>query len=189
MKPGRLGVVVGAAVMVASVALGAEKAHHGGHAPAVTDLIFPTINFALFIWIIARFVMPGIRKAVHDRRDVIVDALQEAERVKAEAERLRREWEERLGKLEETTAELRAQAVAEAEKERTRILAAAEKTAETIRRDAERAAAYEVRRTQQLVRSELVQRALGLAEGQVRTKWAAADQQNSIDAFLKQVQA
>jgi len=184
-----LGIVLGAAVSIASVALGAEEAHHGAHTPAVTDLIFPTINFVLFIWIIARYVMPGIRKAVHDRRDVIVNALQEAERAKAEADRLRHEWEARIGKLEQTAAEMRAQAVVEAERERDRILAAAQKTAEAIRRDAERAAAYEVRRTQQLLRSELVTRALGLAEGQVQTKWSAGDQQRSIDDFLKQVQS
>lgn len=178
-----------AAVTVASIALASEEAHGGGHEASLADLLLPTINFVLFLWLIARFVMPGVRKAVRDRRDTIVAALEEAERAKAAAERLRQEWQERLAQLEHTAAEIRGKAVADAERERDRILAAAQKTAESIRRDAERAAAYEVRRTQQLLRAELVKRALGLAESQTRTKWSATDQQGSIDDFLKQVQS
>ena len=62
------------------------------------------------------------------------------------------------------------------------------KTAETIRRDAERAAAYEVRRMQAQLRAELV--APGLADRlneQARTQWTPADQQRFVDDFLEQV--
>lgn len=177
------------ALLTASVALASGEAHEGGHEASVGDLLLPTINFVLFLWIIARWVMPGIRRAVRDRRDTIVAALEEAERAKAAAERMRQEWQERLAQLEHLATELRGQAVADAERDRERILAAAHKTAEAIRRDAERAAAYEVRRTQQLLRAELVRRALSVAEGETRTKWTAGDQQRSIDEFLAQVQS
>lgn len=177
------------AISLASVALASEEAHHNGHEASFGDLVFPTINFVLFLWILGRFVMPGIRRAVRDRRDTIVAALEEAERAKAAAERLRQEWHERLTQLEHLAAEMRGQAIADAERDRERILAAAHKTAEAIRRDAERAAAYEVSRTQQVLRAELVRRALAVAEGETRARWTAVDQQRSIDEFLTQVRS
>ena len=106
---------------------------------------------------------------------------------KAAAERLRAEWEARLADLERTTAELRAQAQQDAERERERILAAAHAAADAIRRDAERSAAYEIRRTQQQLRAELVRQAISLAEDATRAQWTAADQQRFIADFLKQV--
>ena len=84
---------------------------------------------------------------------------------------------------------MRAQARQDAERERERILAAARKTAETIRRDAERAAAYEVRRTQELLRAELVRQALRARRRRKPARsWTAADQERFIADFLKQVQ-
>jgi F-type H+-transporting ATPase subunit b len=83
---------------------------------------------------------------------------------------------------------MRAQAREDAERERDRILAAARTAAEAIRKDAERVAAYEVRRTQQLLRAELVRQAVRLAEDAARSQWSAADQQRFIADFLKQVE-
>ena len=189
MRRRRVVAVLIAALAVASIALASGDAHDGGHDASLGDLLFPTINFVLFLWLIGRFVMPGIRRAVRDRRDTIVAALEEAERAKAAAERMRQEWHERLAQLEHLAAELRGQAIADAERDRERILAAALKTAAAIRRDAERAAAYELRRTQQELRAELVRRALGVAEDKTRRTWTAGDQQRSIDEFLGQVRS
>ena len=118
----------------------------------------------------------------------MISDLEAAATAKAEALQLKAEWEARLARLDQTIEEMRAQARQDAERERERILAAARKTAETIRRDAERAAAYEVRRTQELLRAELVRQALHAAEAQARSSWTAADQERFIADFLKQVQ-
>jgi F-type H+-transporting ATPase subunit b len=169
-------------------ALASEEAH-GHEAGGIPwgSLLFSAINLAIFIWVLARFVMPAVRQWVHQRRDQIVNDLADAAAAKAAAERLRAEWEARLADLERTTAELRAQAQQDAERERERILAAARAAADAIRKDAERAAAYEIRRTQQQLRAELVRQAVSLAEDATRAQWTAADQQRFIADFLKQV--
>jgi F-type H+-transporting ATPase subunit b len=188
----RCWMTVGAAVAttLSHIALASEEAHHNGggaHGGGFGDLLFPTINFAIFVWMIWTYALPAMRGWVRERHDRVVRELAEAAAAKAEAERLRQEWQDRIARLDETIAQMREQARQDAQRERDRILAAALKAAEGIRRDAERAAAYEVRRAQQQLRAELVQQALALAEDTTRKQWSEQDQERAVTEFLKQV--
>jgi F-type H+-transporting ATPase subunit b len=184
----RVPTVVTAMILLAHAAVASEEAqHHEAGIPWGT-LALSTINLLIFLWVLAHFAMPTVRTWVRERRTRVVGELEEAAKLKGEALQLKAEWEARLAHLGQTIEEMRTQARQDAERERERILAAARKTAETIRRDAERAAAYEVRRTQQQLRAELVRQALRVAEEQARAGWTAADQERFITDFLKQVQ-
>jgi F-type H+-transporting ATPase subunit b len=174
--------------LLAPVALASEEAHHSEAGIPWGTLALSTINLLIFLWVLARFVLPTVRTWVQERRARVVSELEEAAKAKTEALQLKAQWETRLARLDQTIEEMRTQARHDAERERERILAAAQKTAETIRRDAERAAAYEVRRTQEQLRAELVRQALRTAEAQARRSWTAADQERFIADFLKQVQ-
>ncbi len=175
-----------AGTALAAVEEGAQG--HEAHSP-VAMLVFSTINLLIFLWLLSRFALPGVRYRVRGRRERVVQALEQAAAAKKEAERLRAEWEQRLAEFDATVAEMRAQARRDSERDRDRILDAARKTAEAIRRDAELAAAYELRRTQEQLRAELVRQALHLAEAAARTQLTAADQERFVAEFLKQVQA
>ncbi|MFQ5666775.1 MAG: hypothetical protein ACE5I7_10135 [Candidatus Binatia bacterium] len=174
-------------LFAARVATASEgPAAHGGGIPVGT-LVFSTINLALFAWILARFVLPPVRDWVRDRRGRVINALEEAAAAKAAAAQLLAEWNGRLAQLDETIAERRAQAQQDAQRERDRVLAAAHKRAEAIRKDAERAAAYEVRRTQQQLRAELVRQAVARAQEQARVQWSDAHQRRLVADFLEEV--
>jgi F-type H+-transporting ATPase subunit b len=175
------------ALLLAPAASASEAAHEHAGGPALAPLLFSAINLAIFIWIIARYAMPQVRRFVRQRRDQVVQALQEAAAAKAEALELRTQWEQRLAQFEQEVQAMQARARQDAEQERERILAAAGKAAESIRRDAERTAAYEIRRTQEQVRAELVRQAVELAADAARTQLTPADQQRFVADFLKQV--
>ncbi len=185
------GVAAMACWLLAGTALAeVEEAAHGHEAPSPVGLLFfSTINLLIFLWVLGRYVLPPVRQWVRNRRLNIVRALEEAAAAKAEAERLRGEWERRLAAFDAIVADMEAQARRDAERDRNRILEAARKTADAIRRDAELAAAYELRRTQEQLRAELVRQALRLAEDAARTQLSATDQERFIAEFLKQVQA
>jgi F-type H+-transporting ATPase subunit b len=184
----RVAALVGSALsLTAQLALASEEPHaHGGGIP-FSSLAFSAVNLFIFIWILGRYVLPPVRTWVADRRRRVVSDLEAAAAAKAEAARLRAEWEDRLARLDQTITELRTQAQRDAERERERILAAAQRTAEAIRRDAERAAAYELRRVQVQLRADLVREAVRLAEESARAQWSGADQQRFVADFLKQV--
>lgn len=176
-----------ACTLLAPIAAASEEAHAHGGDGALAPVLFSTVNLAIFIAILGRYVYPPVRDWVRTRRTHVVQALQDAAAAKAEAEALRAQWEARLRDVERASEEMRAQARDDAERERQRILEAARRTAENIRTDAERAAAYEVRRTQQQLRAELVRQAVRMAEEATRAQWSPADQQRFVAEFIKQV--
>ena len=98
--------LTGAAFAVhAQLALASEEAHgHAEHGVPWGSLLFSAVNLCIFVWVLARFVMPAVRAWVHERRDRVVNDLKDAAAAKAEAERLRTEWETRLAELQRTAA-------------------------------------------------------------------------------------
>jgi len=170
-------------------AIAAEEAQkgHAEHGIPWGILFFTAVNFSLFVLLIVRMALPALRTWAIDRRDRIVDQLQKASAAREEAERLKSEWEERLKGLESELEEIRAQALADAHRERERILKAAQQTADAIAADAERAAAQEVRRAQEDLREEVARQALALAADRIRRELTPADQKRFVEEFLRQV--
>ena len=167
-----------AVVAIASPALAAGGGHHEG-------IPWLTLGFSTFNVILS---LPVVRDFVRDRHARILRDLNAADEARAEALRLKAEWEQRLAHLEESIAGMRDQARQDAERERERILADARRTAERIQRDAEQAAAAELRQIRAELRVELARQAMQQAEKTVRERWTDADQQRFVADFLKQVQ-
>jgi F-type H+-transporting ATPase subunit b len=176
-----------ATLVLSAAAMASEEGHaeHGGI--PVATLLFSTVNLAIFLGILARYVLPLVRENARERHTRVVEALAEAARAKADAELLRSQCEARLAQIDAEIEEIHARAREAAERERERILAAAHRTADAIRKDAERAAASELRLTQEQLRAELARQAVQLAAESTRAHWSAADQQRSLAEFLTQV--
>jgi len=185
--------VLAASLLTIPVVALASEQGHGAQPHAAGSQFWPlfyaSINLLIFLWVLARFALPAVRSFVRNRRKLVVDALEAAAAAKAEAVKLQAEWESRLAQFERSVQEMRQQALRDAERERERVLAAAHKAADAIRKDAELAAAYELRRTQELLHAGLVQQALQLAEDAARSRLTTEDQQRFVAEFLKQVPA
>jgi len=179
--------VVAISFSQAALAMAEEGEHAHEHANAVWPLLYAAINLAIFVWLLARFAWPAVRTLVRERRENVVRAIDAATTAKAEALRLKSEWETRLAQFNQSLENMRQEARRDAERERERLLSAARRTADAIRRDAEMAAAYELRRTQEMLRVELVRQAVLLAEEAARRRLTPDDQQRFVAEFLKQV--
>jgi F-type H+-transporting ATPase subunit b len=163
---------------------GAHGEHHG--IPWST-LFFTAVNFGLFVLLIWRAVLPALRTWALDRRNRIVDELQKAANARAEAEELKNEWRRRMERLDQELAEIRNQALADAQRERERILQLAGETAKAIAADAEKAVGQEVQRAREELRGEVARQALALAGEIVRQRLDQDDQKRFIDEFLREV--
>jgi F-type H+-transporting ATPase subunit b len=173
-----------------AVAFGAEGGHHDEHhgIPWAT-LVFSTINFGIFVFLIARYAWPSIRDWLLERHATIVRTLADAERAKSEAEQLKQEWERRLSGLQAEIEAMRQKASADIASERDQLLAAAQRSAESIRRDADRAAEQQVRAAHAQLRDEVARRALALANERARTALTSTDQDRFVADFLQQVRS
>jgi F-type H+-transporting ATPase subunit b len=180
-----------AAVLLLQPALvfASEAGGHSEHAgmPTPLKLTLMFINLGLFVMLMRSVALPGIRRWIAERRDMVVDALEKAARAKREAETLQAEWKQRLANLDAELEQLRTQARAEIAAEREAILHSARALAENITRDAQRAAEQELRSARDLLRGEVARQAYELAAGQAPQRLTAADQRRFVDEFLQQV--
>ena len=184
--------LLAAAVLLleAGSAVASEEAH-GGHAEAHgipwLILFFTAVNFSLFLLLFYRAVLPALRTWVITRHDRIIDELEKAKAARTAAENLKAEWEQRMARLDKELAEIRNQALADAQRERERILQAAQEAASAIAADAEKAAIQEVRRAEAELRQHVAGEAVAIARELIRKGLTDADQARFVDEFLREV--
>jgi len=111
--------------------------------PDPAELLFGALAFLIVFVVIAKFAMPGLNKALDERREKIQGDLEGAEQARQEAE----------GQLSDYKAQLVG-----AREEANRIIEEARKTADQLRRDiqakAEEEAQATVNRAQEEIRAE-----------------------------------
>jgi F-type H+-transporting ATPase subunit b len=88
--------------------------------PATNELVLGSLVFLILLGVMWKFAFPMVAKAMEDRTQKIRDNLDEAERTKAEAQRILEEYQRQL---------------ADAKNESARIIDEARQTAEQMRRD------------------------------------------------------
>jgi len=177
------------ALAAAGAALAAETAHGEHHAPPISTLILPVINFAIFAFILWRFAWPAIKTTLADRQKTVgkqltdsASALRDARGELESIETLRARSREDGDKL---VAEIRA----EADKQAGALLTAARGMADRIRRDAELLSAQERDRAAHAIRAEVADRVVRRAADIVKERFGENEQRRAVADFLTEVRS
>jgi F-type H+-transporting ATPase subunit b len=149
-----------------------------------SGLLFATVNFLLFAYLLWRFTSGWVRERIRQRHDTIVQTLAQARQAKEEAEALKQEYEQRLRGLAEEEEKLRAQMFDIAEKERTRMQEETQRMAERIREETRRSAEREMEEARQILRQEVAQMAVEIAVRLVRDRLTQADHNRFVKEFV-----
>ncbi|MGH7821463.1 MAG: hypothetical protein ACREQ9_16995 [Candidatus Binatia bacterium] len=168
----------------AAVAAVEPGAHGEHHAPGIGDLLWPVLNFTLFLGLLARFVWPTIRGSVIERRRRIEGEIAAADHVAGEAGAELAAIEKLRSTQKEEGERIVKQLRAEGEQERAALVAAARRTAERLREDARRLGEQEAARAAHEIRREIAARAAARAAEILRQRIAAADEQRFLGDFL-----
>ncbi len=163
--------------------------HGEEHAASVFDLVFPVINFLLFVYLLKRAGGDTIRNYLQERRAQVISALDAAAAAKAEADRLHAELRERLGQVQEEAENLRRDLCASAELQRDRRLKGARDAVARIKKDAQLVAEQEVRAATAALRDETVNAAVAETVALLRRQIRDADQERFLGDFVREVQA
>ena len=166
----------------AASSAGAEE-----HAASITQLIFPAINFLIFLYLLKRYLMPFVKNHLRSRREEIAEAVGGAAAAKKQAEETVRACREQVARLDQTTKEILQTLRAEGDREKTKLLAEAEELADRIKTDADFLADQEVKGARQQVRYEIGRIAQEAAERALQHQLTSADQERLIGDFLVQV--
>lgn len=169
--------------------LAAEHGEGHGHSPSVLDLLYPAINFGLFLYIVYRAGGGAIRSYLRDRRTQLMAALDAAASAQREAEQLHAAMRAKLDGADAEVAQIRAdmRAIAESERERRRKLVT--DSAARITRDARLIADHEARAALATLRQETVNAAVVETLAALQRQIKGPDQDRFLSDFVRQLGA
>jgi len=143
------------------------------------------VNFAIFAYLLVRLGKKPIQKYFLERHHAVRHAIEEAQKVKASAEEIVKTYSERLAHLDAEVDKIVAAFEDEGKLEQSRILSAAEKAAEKIKRDATLVIEQEQVRHQLEMRREAVGMAMEMAEKILSEKLSDADRQRIDQEYIE----
>ena len=161
-----------------------EFGHRDPEGRPQPPLLASVINFLLLLGILAFVVRKSINPALADRRAAIEAEIGEAQRLRAEAEALHREYTERLEKMESEFAELRVEFQRAGETEYQCIIEEANRRAERMGQDGQFAIQQEMKQLRDDLMRQAVESASTSAEKAVRAQISPTDQGKLADEYL-----
>ncbi len=174
-----------AAILFPQVALAADEARedHGSW----LLLLFFTINFALFAYVLTHFAAPAVKKFFADRASTIRSGLSRAESAFSEAQDLANKAVARMAVLDAELKKLGAELDAETAFQAARIREIANATVARVRRDTGLSTAALGYAAQRRVREQLAATAAALASNLIASQFQPSDQNRLIDGFMQKL--
>lgn len=178
-----------------NILLFAQEGEHVAKEPSGTDLILPAVDeliwgavaFAIVLFILTRFAFPKLREAVEAREKKIQEDLEAAESAKADAQREREEYKKQLAEARSEANRVIEDARGQAEQVRKDVLAKAEKEAEGVVARAQEQIEAERNRTIQELQTTIRDLSIELAEKVVGRQLDGGLHKELVDAYIKEV--
>lgn len=165
----------------------APESEHLQEQPMSVPFFWVLLNFGILLFVFGWKGAPALRQMAAKRSDEIKAALDEAARLRKQAEDKLGEYSAKLKAAETEIDHMIKSMRADAESEKQRIIAAAEAQAAVLKKDAEQRIAAEIARARHELQREVVAAATTVAEKVLRDKTSAADQTKLVDTFLRDV--
>jgi F-type H+-transporting ATPase subunit b len=160
--------------------------HHGG--TDVTMLIASFVNFFVLVSVFIYLFRDKVTSSLKERRAAIENELNEAQRLRKEAEAKHKEYSDRLAKLDQELDQIKRDMTAAGTKERDRIVAEAEEKASRMRKEAEFIIEQQVKQLREELTREASDAAVAAAEQLLVKATTSFDQQRLAQEYLAALQ-
>jgi F-type H+-transporting ATPase subunit b len=157
--------------------------------PMSAPFIFMILNFAILMGLLVWKGGPAARQIAADRHDQIKTALDEAAKLRKQAEDKLSEYETRLKDADLEIKKLVEGIRTDAEADKVRILENAAKQAAAMKRDAELRIAAEIEAARATLTREVTMAASLATEKLLREKMMPGDQQKLVGSFITDIKA
>ncbi len=185
-------IAVGLAAVLAAVpvvALAQEHAEHAAHAVNWNELLWQIIDFLVVVIVLVVFGRKPLAQFLATRRKNVAEALEEAQRLKADAEAKEKEYRGRLERLNDEIDELRKEMIKAGEAERDRIVADAEAKASRMRKETEFVIDQQMKQLRVDLTREAVEAAITAAQEVLTREAGPADQERLSKLYLERLAA
>ena len=151
------------------------------------DLLWRFMNFAVLLIVLIKVLSKPIANGLRARQQSIKEQFTDLEERKAEADSVYQSYEEKLASIDQEISDIIQSAVAQGEAEKERIIDAANRAAEDIRRQAEMAIQHELAEAKLKLREDVANQAVVMAEELIKKNLQEADQVKLIEDYLAKV--
>ncbi len=152
--------------------------------PMSAPFLFMLLNFGLLLVILGKYGGPVARNMAQERHDSIKSALDEAAKLRDQAQQKLTEYETRIKDVDAEVKKLVDGIRADAEADKKRILEAASVQAAQMKKDAEARIAAEIELARHQLTKEVTAAAAGATEKLLREKVTSDDQNKLVNTFI-----
>lgn len=147
------------------------------------------VNFSLLVFLLRKILGNPLSKHLTDRRRAVEVGMKEAAELKAKAERVYNEYNERLETMDADIEKLRQDIISAAAADKERMLAEAKASSERLHAETQSLIARHSESLAREIRADVVEAAVKAAEEVLRGAVSAADQKRLADQFKSAVAA
>ncbi len=164
-----------------------EDEAHNPILPETSELVYAALAFFILLALMYKFAFPAVQKAMDGRTQRIRDNLDEAERTKAEAQRILEEYQRQLADAKNESARIIDEARSTAEQMRRDLMVRAEAEVNELReRSRQEIEAAQVRAVADL-RAQVSELAIGAAEVVVQKNLDRDTNRALVERYIEQV--
>ncbi|HEX2965488.1 MAG TPA: ATP synthase F0 subunit B [Syntrophorhabdaceae bacterium] len=153
----------------------------GFHVP---PLVWQIINFLVLFAILYTFLKKPLKAYLLNRHNAVKEKIEETNRLLAEAEMLKRTYEEKLAGLDQEITAFKNTVMAEAEQEKTKILAEASQFTLKIKEQARMTYEQEMKEIKNKIKEDVTQLTIENAEKLIIEKMSKADHEKLVEDFI-----
>jgi F-type H+-transporting ATPase subunit b len=153
-----------------------------GTPPPVLAMVF---NTAVLFYLIGKYGAPKMSAALKKRKLGIMQGIDEAQKMKSDAEERLEEYEEKLKRIGDEIERVKREMREAGEVERTRILAEAKEKRGRLEREAHLLIDQELKAAREVLLRETVRSAIGSAQELLSRQTSVNDQHRLADEYIK----
>ncbi|HUP17071.1 MAG TPA: F0F1 ATP synthase subunit B [Acidimicrobiia bacterium] len=173
--------------------LAQEEVESGSNAslvlPETNELIAGIVSFAIVFFFVWKWALPAINKILEARQQAIVGRLEDAEKAKLDAEKLRTDYERQLGEARAKGNQLIEDARKTAEQLKNDVVQRAEAEAQGILAKAREEAGTEKARAMAEARQEVANLTVDLAEKVVGQSLDRETQLGLVERYIAELES
>ncbi|UCC81283.1 MAG: F0F1 ATP synthase subunit B [Candidatus Zixiibacteriota bacterium] len=151
-------------------------------------IVTQIIGFLLTVWILKAFAWKPLLKMLEDRRNKIAGDIDDAEKIKSDAESLLDDYNAKLRDIETEARSKIQDAVAEGNRIASEIRDHAREEAQKIVEKSREELSRDVAKARVQLRDDMVSMAITAAEKVISAKLDEAEQKRLLEDFLKEVE-
>ena len=151
------------------------------------NVVYQALNLLILLLVLVYYLKQPIKNFLIERRGILGNEIDDAEKALAEAKRIRDEYEGKLGNIENEIKSLRESIRRQGEIEREEILKQARVASEKMKKEATETIKLETAKAHRDIRTKAVAIAIDIAEDLIRKGMTESDKGRLIEDFVSRI--